>query len=152
MQLGWTKYCWFPSRVGQYGNPVVRRHRSHTRLDFLIKKIASCFICLLNSQRYTYRLFLIIFGSWTLYEVHVHVRVLKVSGTLKNDFVAFAGKINLPILIGPKIKVLICSSYRSEWFRKKKECRWSNDIILYALLLSQIFWADRWFSWSLKRI
>jgi len=32
---------------------------------------------------------------------------------------AFAGKIILLILIGHKI-VLICSSYRSEWFRKKK--------------------------------
>jgi hypothetical protein len=55
------------------------------------------------------------------YEVHVHVRVLKVSSTLKNKFMVFGGKIILRILIGPKIKVLICSSYRSEWFRKKKE-------------------------------
>ena len=41
---------------------------------------------------------------------------------LESNFVAFAGKINLLILIDTKIKVLICSSYRSEWFLKKKKC------------------------------
>jgi len=70
-------------------------------------------------QRYTYRLFLIIFHSWKLYEVRVLVGVLKVSSTLKN-IMAFAGMINLRIFIGPKIKMLICCSYGSECFRKEK--------------------------------
>jgi hypothetical protein len=34
---------------------------------------------------------------------------------------AFAGKINLHIVIGPKIKMLVCSSNRSEWFPKEEE-------------------------------
>ena len=142
-----------PSRMGQYGKPVAVFVGTSRIPDLIFYQInANSFICSLILQICTYRLFLIVFDSWKLYEVHVRVGLLKVSSTLKNNFMAFSGKINLRILIGPKIKVLICCSYGSEWFQKKKECQWSNVLILSALLLHQIFWTDRGFTWGLQRI
>ena len=80
----------------------VRRHWSQSQAWFPNQKNASSFIFLFIVQRYTYRLFLIIFGSWKLYEVYVRVRVLKVSSTL-----TFWRRIFFQILAYPVFKMWV---------------------------------------------